>query len=146
MLHSEMGDSSTRNSNTENAIHNDWREQRRAWRQEVRESRRRFPFHGLFLGLTLVLLGTLFLLNQTGLVVGDRWWQSLLIGLGGIFIVDGFVHYVTHFRWPGIYSKFIIGLVLIAIGTLFIVGLGQWWSIALIGAGVAMLLRFLWRR
>jgi hypothetical protein len=147
MLHSETGnDSTAQNPNTDKSIHGDWREERRARRQEWRENRHRFPFHGLFPGLTLVLLGTLFLLNQTGLVVGDRWWQSLLIGLGGIFIIDGLVHYVNRAYRHGSYGKFIVGLVLISIGTLFIIGLGQWWSIALIGAGVALLLRFLWRR
>ncbi len=147
MLHSDTGDNATTHGpNSGTSTHFDWREQRRAWREERREARRRFPFHGLWFGLTLVLLGALFLLNQLGVVNGDRWWQSLLIGLGAISIIDGIAHLVSpEYRWRS-YGKFVAGIVLIAVGTLFIVGLGQWWSLALIIAGLALLLRFFWRR
>jgi hypothetical protein len=124
----------------------DWREMRREWREGRREARRRFPFRGLFAGLTLVLLGVLFLLNQEGTITGDTWWQVLLIGLGVISIIDGMAHYhYPGYRW-GSYGKFVCGGVLILIGVLFLVGFSQWWPLALIMAGVALLLRFFWRR
>lgn len=123
----------------------DWREERRKWREEMREYRHRFPYHGLFWGLTLVLLGVLFLLNQTGTIVGDAWWQSLLIGLGIIWIINGIVHYRSPgYRW-GSWGKFVTGIVLILIGALFMVGMSEWWPVVLIVAGAAFLLRFFWR-
>jgi hypothetical protein len=124
----------------------DWREEHRAWRREMREHRWRFPFHGLFWGLILVLLGTLFLMNQTGAVTGDTWWQSLLIGLGIIWIINGLVRYhYPEFRW-GFYGKIVFGIVLILIGALFMVGASEWWPVVLIVAGVLFLLRFIWPR
>ena len=147
MLHSETGNGpGAQNPDVRHSAYRDWREERRAWRQERREARHRFSFHGLFLGLTLVLLGTLFLLDRLGVITGGLWWQSLLIGLGVISIIDGFAHYVNaEYRW-GAYGKFVSGLILIAVGVLFVLGLSQWWPLALIIAGVALLLRFIWRR
>ncbi len=146
MLHSETGNKpNTQGPRVESTTHGDWREARRQWREEMRKNRQHFP-HGLGFGLTVLLLGVLFLLNQLGVVSGDRWWQSLLIGLGGICIINGVAHLVSPgYRWRS-YGLFVCGLVLAAAGTLFIVGLGQWWSLALIFAGLALLLRFFWRR
>jgi hypothetical protein len=147
MLNEELGNTSNaQNPGAQEANHGDWREKRREWRRERSEARHGFPFHSLFLGLTLVLLGTLFLLNQAGWVKGDTWWQSLLIGLGVISIVNGLAHYQNPaYRW-GSYGKFVAGIVLILIGVLFLVGFSQWWPTALVVAGVALLLRFFWRR
>jgi hypothetical protein len=123
----------------------EWREQRREWRNERRETRHGFPFHGLFPGMVLVLLGVLFLLSQSGLVTGNAWWQSLLIGLGVISIINGLVYYHNPaYRW-GSYGKFIVGIVLVVIGSMFLLGSSQWWPIVLIIVGIAFLLRFLWR-
>lgn len=124
----------------------DWREARWAWRRERHEHRHGFPFHGLFVGLALVLLGILFLLNQTGAISGDTWWQSFLIGLGVISIINGAIWF-NHpvFRW-GSYGKFVGGIILILIGALFMAGFSQWWPVALIVAGVLFLGRFVWRR
>jgi hypothetical protein len=63
----------------------DWRQQRWEWRQKMREARHSRPFHGLFPGLVLVLLGGLFLAGQQNWITADAWWQWLLIGLGAIF-------------------------------------------------------------
>jgi hypothetical protein len=124
----------------------DWREESRARRREMREHWHRSPFHGLFVGLSLLLLGVLFLLNQTGALTGDTWWQSLLIGLGVIWIINGLVRYNhPEFHW-GAYNKIVFGIVLILVGALFIAGFSEWWPVVLIVAGVAFLLRFFWRR
>ncbi len=145
MLNSKAEGGPGPNEHTEETYQGNWREERRRWRDERREARRRYPFHGLFFGLVLVLLGVLFLLNRTGALVGDRWWQTLLIGLGGVFVVDGVAHYASRgYRWGG-YGKIVTGIILAAVGVLFIIGLGQWWPLALIVAGAAVLLRMVWR-
>jgi hypothetical protein len=124
----------------------DWREQRRAWREERREARYRRPWHGLFFGLTLLLLGSLFLLNQAGIVVGNAWWQFLLLGLGAIFIVDWLAHFLTSDRRMHWYGGLVIGTILMAIGAIFLLGFGFWWPLAVIAGGVAVLTGTLLRR
>ena len=144
MMNNESGNA--QNPGAQEDAHKDWRDERREWRRARREARHEFPFHGLFPGLILVLLGTIFLLNQVGWISGDTWWQSLLIGLGVIWIVNGLTHYhYPAYRW-GSYGKFVTGIIFIAVGTLFIIGFSQWWPLVLIGAGIAVLLRFFWRR
>jgi hypothetical protein len=147
MQNNNTGNASTaQNPDVQGPTYRDWREERRAWRRERRDARHRFPYHGLCLGLTLILLGTIFLLSQLGHLTGDAWWQYLLIGLGAISIVNGLVHYQNPaYRW-GTYRGFIIGIVFILIGALCMLGFSQWWPLALIFAGLALLLRFFWRR
>lgn len=142
MVQHEMGNFYISGQNATGTVHRDWREERRAQRNERRERR---PLHGLGFALTLILLGVLFLLNQQGVVSGDTWWQSLLIGLGSISIVDGLVHLRFGSR-IGTYGKFVFGMVLILIGGMFIVGLSQWWSMVFVAAGIALLVRVFWRR
>jgi hypothetical protein len=147
MENNTMGNASTaQNPEERKYTSRDWRAARREWRQEMREARHRWPFHGMFLGLTLVLLGVLFLLNQAGTLTGDTWWQTLLIGIGAISILNGIVHYRSEiFRWAS-YGKFIFGTILVLIGVFFMIGISEWWPVVLIVAGVAFMLRFFWRR
>jgi hypothetical protein len=131
-----------RDSDTES--YNDLRKERRRWRVECRAARCRLPFHGMLGGSILLLLGILLLLNQAGSLSGDTWWQTLLIGMGGLFIINGLICYRLPILRFSSYGKFVAGTVLILIGTLSILGFSQWWPIVLIVIGVAMLLRFLW--
>ena len=123
----------------------DWREQRWEWRRKMREARHERPFHGLFFGLVLILLGGLFLANQQSWISGNAWWQWLLIGLGVISIINGLVQYrVPMYRHWG-RGRFVWGAILIALGVMFLLGISQWWPVVLIGAGAAIILGGLWR-
>ena len=103
--------------------------------------RRRLPLRGLFLGLTLLLLGTIFMLNQAGWLSGDIWWQSLLIGLGVICFIDGIVRTpVLGFRWGG-FGRFMIGTIFILAGVLTMLGFGAYWPLILIAVGLMFILR-----
>ncbi len=117
----------------------DWREMRRKRRREWREARYRFPFRGLFPGLILILLGTLFMLNQAGWISGDTWWQYLLLGLGSIFIINGLLVYLTRPHWFRV-GQFVAGFILISLGAIFLLGLTQWWPVTLIAIGVVLIL------
>ncbi len=134
------------NTASQNTAPRDWREIRRQEREERREARHSWPFHGFFTGMILVLLGVLFLLNQTGTLNGDTWWQAFLIGLGVIFIANGVArNFYPGYRW-GSFGKIVGGIVMISVGVIFLLGFSEWWPIVLIVAGAAFLLRFFWRR
>ena len=122
----------------------DWREQRWEWRQKMREARHSRPFHGLFPGLVLVLLGGLFLAGQQNWITGNTWWQWLLIGLGAISIISGLVQYHAPEYHHSRRHKFVWGVVLIALGTVFLLGFSHWWPAVLIGAGIVIILGGLW--
>ena len=122
----------------------DWREQRWEWRQKMREARRSRPFHGLFPGLVLVLLGGLFLAGQQNWITGNAWWQWLLIGLGAISIISGLVQYHAPEYHHSRRHKFVWGIVLIALGTVFLLGFSHWWPAVLIGSGIVIILGGLW--
>ena len=137
---SQMGS----NPGAERPTCQDWREQRWEWRRKMREARQSRPFHGLYYGLVLILLGGLLLANQQGWISGNAWWQWLLIGLGAISIINGLVQYRAPEYHHSRRHKFVWGAVLIALGVIFLLGFSNWWPIVLIGAGVAVILGGIW--
>jgi hypothetical protein len=109
-------------------------------RYDRRERRQHQPLRGLFWGLLLITLGILFLAEKQGWVPSATWWQYLLIGIGGCFILDGLVNLAIVQPHHEIASKFIPGIILVCIGLAFVFGFDRWWPLALIAAGVIILL------
>lgn len=105
---------------------------------------RRGPMQGLFWGMLLILLGTLFFVQSQGGIAEDSWWQYFLIGLGAIFIIDALIHQARKIAY-GVTGRLIAGGVLIVIGLSFVNGWDNWWPIVLIVAGVAILAGYLFR-
>ena len=121
----------------------DWRSQRREWRHGMR---RRDPFRGLIPGLTLILIGSLLFMANRGTLEWNTWWQYLLVGLGGIFILDGIIHYFYSDHGWSNWGKFIPGVVLLLVGLAFIFSFTEWWPMILVGAGIMLLLGLFFRR
>jgi cation transport ATPase len=146
MVDNNIGSNSQTGSNPgpQGPTYHDWREQRWQMRQKARAARRSRPFHGLFGGLVLVLLGVLFLAGQQNWITGSAWWQWLLVGLGAISIVSGLVQYHAPEYSHSRRRRFVWGVALVALGTIFLLGFSHWWPAVLIGAGVAVLLSGLW--
>jgi hypothetical protein len=144
---SEQRQDNQNNPGSQGPQQGDWRNNRREWRQSGREWRHEWrgndPLRGLFPALVLILLGILLFLATQGTLGWDRWWQFFLIGLGGIFLLDGLVHYFTRGGGTG---RFIPGIILVLVGAAFVIGFSEWWPLILVGVGVAILLGMLFRR
>jgi hypothetical protein len=118
--------------------HEDWREQRR---------HRRGGIPGLFAGLLLVWLGITLYLATSGIWSWDTWWQPFIIGLGVIFLIDAAVRYVQNKNVPFVWGRVVTGLILIAVGVIFLLGnLTNLWPVVLVVIGLLILLGAFWRR
>jgi hypothetical protein len=89
-------------------------------------------------GLILILLGVLFLLAQMGRISWMDWWAYFLVGLGGIFILEGILRSFTETHHRA--GRFIAGLILIIIGGAHLIGFVEWWPLILIAVGVVVLI------
>jgi hypothetical protein len=143
---SESGANSGRNPEGPEVNHIDWREQRRVWRRERREARRRYPLRGLFCGLLLILLGMMFWFSRIGWLSGDNWWGYLLVGIGGISIIHGLANLAYPQYEYHSYGRFVGGALAILAGVLIIMGFGQWWPLLLVAAGLCLLVKMFLRR
>ena len=119
--------------------------------RERRDDRRqerlqRKPLSGLFWGLLLITLGILFFGKNQGWLSDSNWWQYLLIGIGGCFILDGLINLAIAQPTAEIAGKFIPGVILVCIGVGFIYDFDMWWPLILVIAGVVILLSLLFRR
>lgn len=126
-------------TNSKNYAPKDWRDARWQWWSERREMRRRSPFRGLFPGLLLILIGTLFLATQQSWISAQDLWQYLAIGIGSILIISGLVNIRNPYYPYGMFWRIVPGSALIISGLFSIFSLSQWWPLILIGAGIAMI-------
>jgi len=93
------------------------------------------PFSGITGGLTLILLGVIFLLANMKYVPWGEWWAYFLLGLGAILIIDAFIRSTTRKYRKQKKYKLIGGIILVIIGSSRIFGLGTWWPLILIVLG-----------
>lgn len=104
------------------------------------------PLRGLLPGLILIVVGSLLFLTVQNVLSWGTWWQYLLIGLGVVFLIDGLAHYVNpRLREIG-FGRFIPGIILLFVGLAFVFGFSRWWPLAIIAAGIIVLLTVIVRR
>ncbi len=100
---------------------------------------------GVGWGLFLILIGTLFVGQNTGWLNGNGWLY-FAIGLGSILVIGVLVRYfIGHNRIWSMFGGLAAGLALIYIGMAFLYGFGDWWPLALIIIGLGYLVKALWR-
>jgi len=97
------------------------------------------PFSGITGGLTLILLGAIFLLANMGYISWGEWWAYFLVGLGVILIVDAFIRGTTRKYRKQRKGKLLGGAILIVIGGSQIFHLGTWWPLILIVVGIYLI-------
>lgn len=122
----------------------DWRELRRQERA-ARRAERHAGGYSWVGGVVLILLGAIFLLQNTGLMRGfDNWWALfILIPAVGAFASAWRMYQHAGNAWtPAATGPLLGGLVLSSLAAMFLFGLdiGMWWPLFLIGGGVAALL------
>ena len=114
-------------------------------RLDRQEHRHHHPLRGLFWGLLLITLGILFFGEKQGWFIDDTWWQYLLIGIGGCFILDGLINLAILHSHDNIAGKFIPGIILVCVGLAFVYGFDNWWPLVLVAAGVIIILSIFFR-
>jgi PAS domain S-box-containing protein len=109
-------------------------------KEERRLRRERDPMRGLFWGMLLVLLGSLFFAGNRGWLTGRLWWEALVIGLGAILILESIVRYLNPVSRSFAAGRLVPGAILLFFGLAFTFDIGTWWPVALAGVGVALFL------
>jgi hypothetical protein len=98
-------------------------------------------------GLVLVLVGGLVLADSRGLLHDGQPWLYCAIGVGVIFIIGFLARFFGNAadRWAD-FGGLIAGVSLIYVGTAFLTGLGDWWPLALVFAGICYIAKEIWSR
>lgn len=110
-------------------------ERHRKWKKQ---SQVRDPFPNIFVGLVLIWIGVLWFLRAEQILVSGEWWQWYLIGLGIIFILERLIRYfLPAYRRPAL-GRIFFGMILIAIGASFMLGIKSWWPLVIAILGLAI--------
>jgi PAS domain S-box-containing protein len=117
-----------------------YRELRRI-RKELRRQRKsqRPPSRHFFWGFMLILWGILIFALKQDWIAGADLWKAFITGLGGIFIIQAFIDYLTPSSRPHAIGRVIPGVILVIVGLVLLFGLSAWWPVVLVVAGVSVI-------
>jgi PAS domain S-box-containing protein len=93
----------------------------------------------LFWGLMLILWGILIYLLKQDWITAENLWKPFIIGMGGIFIIQGLVYYFTPSQRPHTIGRIFPGIILVCVGLGFLFDLNVWWPVILVVGGVSVL-------
>lgn len=118
-----------------------WGDWSRGWRD---------PLGGVVFGLMVIWLGVCLFFNFKGIVPPGTWWAYMLVGFGGLWILGGLVRLFVP-RWRrGVLGSLIPGIILGAIGLMFIFDSWSYWPWILVAVGavivIAVIVRAITRR
>jgi hypothetical protein len=129
----------------------DWFEHDEHRRESPGEVKKRHnPMGGIVFGLMVIWLGLCFYLKYRNIISADIWWAYLLVGFGGLWILGGLIQlFVSGWRHHAL-GSFIPGIVVGAVGLMFILESFSWWPMILIAVGfiivVVVLVQYFSRR
>lgn len=99
-------------------------------------------FAGVIPGIVLIILAVLFFLyNNLDILKGD-WWQYFLVLLLVVFLIEYWVVYMSPVKGRSRLKMGFVGLLLIAIGILFLFVLYIWLPLILLMAGLILIAVF----
>ncbi|MBC7185506.1 MAG: hypothetical protein H5U38_00575 [Calditrichaeota bacterium] len=95
---------------------------------------------GVVSGLAIVWLGIVFLLDRRGVLApGVGWVWYFLFGLGVILLLEVIARHVLPQYRQRSAGRLVAAVALMAIGAWQITGLGEWWPLLLIAAGLVLI-------
>lgn len=103
----------------------------------------RDPIGGIVGGLIVIWIGVFFLLRYWKVIPEENWWAYLLLGFGGIFLLGGLIRlFIARWRYRGL-GMLIPGVILSAVGMIFITDKVNWWPLILVAVGVVIVINVL---
>ena len=112
-------------------------------RKEMRHQRRRNdPGRYLFIGLLLILAAVLYFSYEMRWINGNNWLAAFIIGLGVILIITTLSKGLNSLRRAHISIRLIGGGLVLCYGLALVLGLSNWWPMALAVVGVALIFTF----
>lgn len=110
-------------------------------KETTRKGHRHSALSGVVGGVVIMWLGVVFLLDRLDVLApGVGWVWYFLFGLGVILLLEVIArHVMPQYREPST-GRLIAAIVLIVVGAWHITGLGEWWPLVLIAAGLVLVL------
>jgi PAS domain S-box-containing protein len=127
---------------TKDRVENFTPRERRRIRNEMRQQGKdqRPPTRFLFWGLMLILAGVIAFFYEQNQLAADDIWKAFISGLGGIFIIQSIAYTFSSAYRQNAIGRLIPGLILLFVGLALLFGFNVWWPLALVIAGVIVLL------
>ncbi|MCR4440483.1 MAG: hypothetical protein QHJ34_15420 [bacterium] len=108
--------------------------------QAHRGGQQRGALSGIVSGLVIIWLGIVFLLDRQGVLApGVGWVWYFLFGLGVILLLEVIARHVLPQYRQRSGGRLVAAVALMAIGAWQITGLGEWWPLLLIAAGLVLI-------
>ncbi len=107
-----------------------------------RRRRRNDPGRYLFIGLLLILAAVLYFCYEMHWINGNNWLAAFIIGLGFILMVTTLINGLNSSHHPYIPLRLIGGSVVLCYGVALLLGLSNWWPLALVVVGAALIFTF----
>lgn len=95
---------------------------------------------GVVFGLMVIWLGICLYLNFSNRLPAGTWWAYMLAGFGALWILGGLAKLLVA-RWRhGVLGSIIPGIVVGAVGVMFIMGTWLYWPWILVAVGAAIVI------
>ncbi len=96
-------------------------------------------------GLIVVWLGVAFLLRNMGFLYWRNWWAYFIFGIGVILILESIIRSTIPQYRCGVTGKLMGGIILVAVGGIFIYGARDWWPLIIIAVGIIIIFGTIWK-
>jgi PAS domain S-box-containing protein len=102
------------------------------------------------LNLVLILVGIMVaifaVLYWRNILNPNTLWKADIVGLGVIFIILSVRYYLNPAWRSNFLSRFILGIILISVGLLYLFGFNAWWPVSLFIGGLGIVISLLFLR